>query len=268
MARYARLGFSEQSIHESSASQMGWYNITTTFPLLSLPRELRDKVYYFYLLKCKRELPNMSAGYCYWPTPKLLFRTLSPRIEREFTHPLEVVNFFLAAPHSSAPYRQTYGWSPEKLTNIMCVNRSVRREAEEVLYRSFIFFFQYGLYESASRDFVSDISAAARLYITTFAFVLHVNAASPDDWRKWEKNSEILAEGFKGLRVVSFEIQADGRAEESMVTQAREGIVWKLLAVAQPFTGRREDVQWVGVGMGMTLAELCLEESAKRVNCC
>ena len=262
MARYARLGFSEQSIHESSASKLGWYNITTTFPLLSLPRELRDRVYYFYLLKCKRELPNMSAGHCYWPTPKLLLVPPSPRIEREFTHPLEVVNFFLAAPHSSALDRQTYGWSPEKLTNLLCISPSVRREAEEVLYRGFIFFFHYGLYESASGDFVSEVSAAARLYTRAFAFVLRLKEIPIDSWSIWEKNSEILAEGFKGLRVVSFEIQADGRAEESMVTQAREGIVWKLLAVAQPFTSRGVDVQWVGVSMGMTLAELCHEESA------
>ena len=172
MARYARLGFSEQSTHKSRASSMGWYNITTTFPLLSLPRELRDRIYYFYLLKCKRELANMSAGYCEWPTPKLLLRPPSSTLQKKLTHPLEVVNFFLAAPHSLAPYRQTYGWSPEKLTNLMCVSRSVRREADEILYRCFIFFFQYGLYESASQDFVAEASAAARLYITAFAFVL------------------------------------------------------------------------------------------------
>ena len=53
-----------------------------------------------------------------------------------------------------------------------------------------------------------------------------------------------------------------------MVTQAREGIVWELLAVAQPFTGRGVDVQWVGIGMGRTLAERCQEASASGGDCC
>lgn len=102
------------------------------FDLLLLPKAMREAIYYQYLLDCKWQRSCIAVGYNQWPTPKLL--PTSGYTDQQYvgvasqtTNPLEIENFILAAPHTESPYRQNYGWSPEKLTDLMCVNRTVRQ---------------------------------------------------------------------------------------------------------------------------------------------
>lgn len=243
--------------------------------LLLLPRELRDAIYYQYLLDCKRQLACMAAGYNQWPTPKLLTNsghslpTRSTHRQFFLTYPLEIENFFPATPNTVAPHRQSYRWSSEKTTSLMCVSRSIREEAEEVLYGRFIFCFQYGLYQGAANGFLSEISTKALTNLSTLAFVLRFDKSTPNDWQTWEENSEIMSRGFAGLRMVFYEIQVCREASKIMNTQANDGVITKLLTVAQPFSARTDvKVRWVGVDLGGTLADLCQEELAKGVHCC
>lgn len=267
------------------------------FPkLFSLPRELRDAIYYLYLLHCKRQLCCMAAGYNQWPTPKLLTKSSrssptsvgynqwpSPKNLAKpdrllptrwmstplLTYPLEIENFFLTTPHTVAPHRESYRESPEKTTNLMCVSRSIREEAEEVLYGRFIFCFQYGLHQAVANRFVSETSPKALSHLSTMAFVIRFYEAAPNDWQTWEENSEIMSRGFGGLRMVFFEIQVSREASKTMGTEAKDGVITKLLTVAQPFI-KRPDIKtrWVGMDLGGTLAGLCQDEFAKGDHCC
>ena len=237
------------------------------FELSLLPKEIRQEIYYQYLLQCKRSLSCMAVGYNQWPTPMLLLTSGYSdqehlRVSSETPYPLELENFMLAAPHTESPYRQTYGSSPESLTNLMCVSRSTRQEAEAVLYQRFIFCFHNGLYPKAASRFLSEVSANALPQITTLAFLLRYDdGVNWNKWKRWEENCQILSRGFTGIRAVFFEIQVlDETAGHplSLDLQGRHDIAVKLLEVTQSFTDRHSvQVRWVGVRTGKVLADLC-----------
>ena len=233
------------------------------FPFLALPRELRDQVYYRQLLLCKRQLSCMAVGYNQWPTPKLLRSPdLSDQaqceIEQTLTYPLRIENFFLVAPYGIAPFRQTYGWSPEKLTNLMCVCRLIQQEVQEVLYRRFTFCFHYGLYPEATTFFCRRQSTEALTNVSVLALVLRFDNGQFDEWKTWEENNKILSNSFSKLRTVSFEIQICGKARKTLDIQAEEDVVGKLISAAHPFLNRSDiTVTWVGVAQGRKLAKIC-----------
>ena len=252
------------------------------FNLLLLPQETREAIYYQHLLDCKRQLSCMAVGYNQWPTPKLLPTSgysdeQHSRVASEYTDPLEVENFMLAAPHTESPYRQSYGWSSEKLTNLMCVSRLIRQEAEAVLYHRFIFCFHYRLYPKAALRFLSDVSATALSNTRNLAFVLRFERYDRMSWTHWRVNSEVLSRHLKDVRSVVFEIQTLTKETTCRQHQPevcptklkeRDDTISQLLEVAGPFTARSGvQVRWVGVGTGRTLAELCRVELAKGENC-
>ena len=178
-------------------------------------------------------------------------------------------DFFLATPNTVAPHQQSYRCSSERVNNLMCVSRLIREEAEEVLYGRFIFCFQYGLYQGAASRFISEISTKALSHLSTMPFVLRFDKAAPNYWRTRKENSPIMSRGFGGLRMVLFEIQVSREASKTMSTEAKDGVVEKLLTFARPFIERPAiKLRWVGIDLGGTLAGLCQDEFAKGDHCC
>ena len=214
----------------------------------------------------------MAVGYNQWPTPKLLLTSDYSNeqhsiVASKYTNPLEVENFILAVPHSQPSYRQTYGWSREKLTNLMCVSQSVRQEAEVVLYQRFIFCFHYELYPKAVLRFLSEVSATALPNIRSLAFVHRSERPNCGRWTEWRTNCEVLSRHLTILRAVFFVVQAYDEAEVCPThraaacpgkLQATKDSAAELLLVAEPFTAcRGVQVRWVGVDTGRRLGELC-----------
>ena len=252
------------------------------FDFLLLPREIREAVYYQYLLDCIRQFSYMTVGYNQWLTPELLPTSGSSDQERlkvasKYTDPLEVEIYILAPLHNPPPYRPSYGWRPETLTILMCVSRFVRDEAEVVLYRRFIFCFHHRLYPKTALRFLSNMRATALSSIRAVAFVLRFESPRSEKWTRWRANHEVLSQHLKDVRSVIFEIQAPTRVTTCRQHEAgvcptklkeKNDTIRKLLEVAEPFTTQSGvQVRWVGVGVSSTLAELCRVELAKVGHC-
>ena len=68
--------------------------------------------------------------------------------------------------------------------------------------------------------------------------------------------------------MVFFEIQVSREASKIMGTEAKDGVITKLLTVARPFIERPAiEIRWVGMDLGGTLAGLCQGEYAKGDHC-
>jgi hypothetical protein len=136
--------------------------INPPFPFLKLPREIRDSIYYYALLR-----PGLGP----------------------FSPPAHVCHI-----HSkvSGPRSTTY-WGTEKSTRLFRVNRQVSSEASEIFYSSFQFHFlqsaDVGLVNATLRD---TLTPRARNLIRAVGFNITLRTSFPTDPQSTEKRRQVL----------------------------------------------------------------------------
>jgi hypothetical protein len=136
---------------------------TPPFPFLKLPREIRDSIYYYALLR-----PDLGP----------------------FSPPAHVCHIH---DKGSGPRSTTY-WGTEKSTRLFRVNRRVSSEASEIFYSSFQFHFlqsaDVGLVNATLRD---TLTPRARSLIRAVGFNILLRTSFPTDPQSTEKRRQVLA---------------------------------------------------------------------------
>ncbi len=182
--------------------------ISKPFPFLKLPREIRDSIYNYALIR-----PNTG-------------RTVSP------THICYV-------DHKASAMSSRVYWGTEKATRLFRVNRQVSHEALAIFYSSFPFYFpqwvDVGLVKATLRD---TLSARARSLISSIGFmIILTNTSGPFTHSEDEKRRQALEAVVKllpNVRRVELTLSFVGR--EVPDYQVKE-VVTRAIRITSPLKG-------------------------------
>jgi hypothetical protein len=195
--------------HAGTQSHDRFAHPAPPFPFLSLPLELRLKVYGYLLParhhKITTQLPH--NGYYYPPSgvPAHVTQSFYPVSPDK---PNKLTTYKLLSENSHPNFPQ-----PSICTAIMSVCKQVNAEAEEVLYGSCKNVWDFGMSVEAVRPFFSDRSKRARGFVKNLKLARDVSAAGLEGAKKdlvWEEFCTFVSEEMPRLKSVDLTVWGKG----------------------------------------------------------
>ena len=238
-----------------------------THSIFSLPLEIRQEIYRLFFLISSRK-PHSD------PTFPLIYAAAYLQQPNQDSIIVLANNSIRETSKSHLCHENTI----DGVSSLLRTSHDVQIEAQEVLYKRFMFSFTVAQNVMRTYRFLEDLSSSAMGQIRHLGFVIRLcdeldNAEgcyTMHDIYEWKVGNDMLVDYLPNLRSASFELQImisqppynlyAPMPSPLPVPGAYESLVDKCLAVARPFSNVPGlKMHWKGQHLGAHVALLCSE---------
>lgn len=234
-----------------------------------LPLEIRQEIYRYFFLTCRRQATPEARRLGGFPTHSLQ-DTHSPN-----------ANWILVAPEKqSCSQHLCFQFTSGLISNLLRVNSAIRDEAQAFLYGHFVLCFSVWHSGPRASDFLRGLGHLATTQINHLAFIIRDHICR--QWQnggcknlgversvEWIEGNQALVKSLPGLRNVTFEVQVtayrpgpnfDWNETESSSYSSfdYEPVIENCLLIASPFRQMPGiQIRWIGEHHGAHISHLC-----------